>query len=579
MVSRAEFGLPQVPTLTGLGLTWVQALTQAGSGSSGSIMRTTVFYAWSSGATPGALTIAHASTTGGDDTQWIVSEWSGTLGAADNGASGVRQASGGTSNAMTGLTLGAFANASSASVGFFGFLSGGGAVVGSGYTVLDFITTGNWNCQAEYKSPGATLVNWGNNPGGAQRAFIALELAANTSDATVTVGVADETDETIPIHSVSGGTDDVVFLGVAEETDEAIPLLSIRTGPVVRSYPRAGTLGCGSWTVQVSRRGGTPVEVEVPATSVRMNRTEDDLSAATASFANSGVPDWCVGALADLRPWVYELSLLRDSSSVWAGPISNQLTFTRSSTTIDARDLFSWMERRVLPYSRHFDDDELSDIFAQLVDDALSADPSPNITTDVMASGILLDRTIQAADFTRAADALRDLAAIGVDFTMVGRTMRVRPRGGGDLLPNALLDAHVLAEPQATLDGIQATSQWIVTGDTNIWGAAGGVGHDTGLVTQVYSDPDIIRVPDGRAAAVELLAASGVEPLQVKCSLNPDAPFDFNDLIPGNFIDTRLDCGNYQVDEVLMLSGLDIDARGGKERVDITLIRAASVGI
>lgn len=362
-------------------------------------------------------------------------------------------------------------------------------------------------------------------------------------------------------------------------TQEYLEVLSsaLVAGTILKNYRRSGTLGCGSWTVQIGRRSGSPIEVEVPASSVRMGRIEDDISTASVSFANSDIPDWCVGALADLRPWVYELSLLRDGEQAWVGPISDRITLKRSATDVDARDLFTWMERRLLPFRRQFTNADLCSIFEQYVLDALARDSSPNITLDVTLSGILGSRLVDASQRKRAADALRDLAQVGVDFTMIGRTLRVRGRGQGDVLPNPLLDAHVLDEPQANLDGLQAASEWVVTSsDDAVFGSAGGVGIDTGLVTQVLSDSDITSSLDATTAATELLAASGAEPLQITCDLNPDAPFDFNDLVPGNFIDTRLSFGHFAVNELTMLSGVSVDAAAGREKVSLTLVRPSA---
>lgn len=384
---------------------------------------------------------------------------------------------------------------------------------------------------------------------------------------------ASEADEAFAL-TVSSVSDTVVDLGYATESDAARGLARAEEFGF-ETYPLYGALGCGSWTVQVARKGGSPVEVEVPASEVSMNRTEDDISTATVSFAQTDLPRWCVGALSDLRPWVHEATLLRDGEVVWVGPISSQIGWKRSSVRIQARDLFAWMERRVLPVSRNFQSVDQSLIFYQLVLDALSRDPSPNFAFDVDLAGVLASRTVSSADHLRAADVLRDIANVAVDWTMIGRTLRVRGQGRGTLLPNQLLDAHVLAEPELTEDGIQAASEWVVTGATGISATYGGVDPDAGLVTQVYADQDITTVSDAHDAAVALLNASGTEPLQVACDLAPEAPFSFNDLVPGDFIDTRLSFGAQGVAEPLMISSVSVTVQSA-EKVSLVLVRPST---
>lgn len=405
---------------------------------------------------------------------------------------------------------------------------------------------------------------------GAGRSWVGLP------EMDITVGIAEETDSALGVTPTTG-PDNAITVGIAHETDTALPLLLPENIVPFRSYRPFGTLGCGSWTVQVARRGGAPIEIEVAASSVRMTRTEDEVSTADITFPVAEVPDWCLGALADLRPWVHEVSLLRDGEQAWVGPISSQVTFTASTVTVQARDLFAWMERRVLPFNRTLDED-LSLIFEQFVLDALFLDPSPNIMLAVMASGFLSERTIATSDFKRAADELRDIAAIGIDFTMVGRTMRIRGRGQGDVLKQRLLASHCISEPSASLDGSQAASEWIVTGSSPlVHGAAGGIGTDTGLVTQVHADTGITRTVDAVSAAAELLAASGAEPMTVSCTLTPDAPFQFHELIPGNFIPVAIDFGAFHVAELMLLTGVTGDAGAGTEAVGLTLVRTGSV--
>lgn len=339
--------------------------------------------------------------------------------------------------------------------------------------------------------------------------------------------------------------------------------------------PVFGVLGCGTWTVQIARRGGEVV-LQAPAIAGQMGRVLDDMSQGNATFAIADVPDYCLGALAKLRSWEYELVLLRNGKEGWVGPISNEVIYTRRTVETSCRDLFQWFERRTHPRDRDMEED-LCIIFETYMLDGLERDPSPNIGIDRLKCGIKEQRTALYNDHRYVADSLRELGDDGVDWTMVGRTMRLRGPGQGKNL-GRLLASHVVDDSvRLTLDGLAVASEWIVTGETPegsdfpVSGAAGGVGSITGLVTQV-SQQELVPTDEGAKAAAEAnLDVSGEEPMLLAATLTETAPFEFEDLIPGNLIDVRMQVGVKHVAEIMTLQS--VQAQLAPEKIDVVLSR------
>lgn len=365
-------------------------------------------------------------------------------------------------------------------------------------------------------------------------------------------------------------------------THDYTEVLSSPSSFIVREVvpgPLYDTLGCGTWTVQIAERGGERVLLEAAATSVRTQGRRDDMASLEASFAQTDVPFYCLDALSQLEAWTHELILLRDGQVWGVGPIADGISWTRSEVSVKARDLFQWFERRVFTRDLSHTKEDLSFIFRDYALDALSRDPSPNIDIDARACGVVGTRAVKELEYAYAADKMRELAEIGVDFIMVGRTLRLRAQGAGENV-GVLLDTHCTGDPRLSSNGLAAASEWILQGRTTTGsvppaGVAGGVSPRIGLVTRKSQNTDITEHDDLQAGARESLAAAGTQPVRVTVALDADAPIRSSDLICGNQLDARLSFGWKTLMEVVTIDSVAAEVTGGTETITLDLLRSS----
>lgn len=352
--------------------------------------------------------------------------------------------------------------------------------------------------------------------------------------------------------------------------------------------PRDFRLGCGVHRVYIRERGGGDILGEIDYTSLSYSRRLDDMSDGTVTIGADGLSnEACCRALAGVQSWKHELEIYRDDDPVpaWVGPIV-EIAWGRSQVSLQARDLFAWFERRVLPFGREFVLTDLGTIFQQYVNDALSGDTSPNINVEVSPVGILGDRFNDPTEFRRAADELRELARSGVDFTMIGRTMQV----GGEEVPTSsvgiLIDEY-FTDVTLTEKGLETATEVIVVGAQDpdigvpIFGSAGGVELDLGLIQAVHSESSILDENSAAFAAQGRLLMLNPPPSYVEGTLSQDAPIGFSDLIPGAHADLRLRLACKDVDDDFRLQGVGVNAsaESGQETVQLTFIPLGAVQV
>lgn len=311
-------------------------------------------------------------------------------------------------------------------------------------------------------------------------------------------------------------------------------------------------LGCGEWHAYLQCRGGG-VLTELPFVALNMGRRLDDVSEASVTITRAKLNGWtqaardrCCGYLAELNPWEHELALWRGDHEAWVGPVL-QPQWGTNAIRIPARDLFQWFARRLLEHDRNFVGEDLADIFYRYVIDALTRDPTPNISVTTTPTGVTGDRSIVAGTFRRADDELRELARTGVDFTALGRTILVGGREVDTPPIGPLLVEHFADDgPTSTLDGLDAASEAVVVGAAGatpgnpIMGRAGGIDTRMGLVQDVSSESSIKDNASAQAAAETRHDWLAEAPEFITGQLTADAPIGFDELVPGAQADLRL---------------------------------------
>lgn len=314
------------------------------------------------------------------------------------------------------------------------------------------------------------------------------------------------------------------------------------TEPLVLPSSAAQGLGCGTYSVWLQCRGGSPNLTPLPFTALTYGRTIDDVSTAQVTVPADMGAD-CQSYVSAIRAWEWELSIWRNGDEVWVGPVQTP-KYTPAGVTIPARDLFSWLDHRVLIRDRAWKAADLATIFASHFTDAMERDPSPRIRLNTSPTGIPGDRRVEADTLPYAGDLMRELGRTGIDWTQVGRELRA----GGVEVP---------AAPLATLtnDWLEVTSIDVVRAPTEVL-VVGGTDEDhafaplevatvfdapSGLVQEVVHEPSALDIPSTVAAARTRAEFYAGQPAYVTGTLDPKAPVTFDALVPGARLDLRID--------------------------------------
>jgi hypothetical protein len=179
--NQVATGTPNVPTLSGNGLNWVQVATVVVGQT-----RLSLFRAMGLGPTPGAVSIDFAGQTQ-ITASWSISQFAGVTEGGTDGSAAVVQA---VTNSGTGttlaVTLAAFASTGNATVGGFRHALAEAATAGTGFAILGQSTgaTPVVSLASEFRATNDTGVDatWSTS---AANLGIAAELAVATSDPVI----------------------------------------------------------------------------------------------------------------------------------------------------------------------------------------------------------------------------------------------------------------------------------------------------------------------------------------------------------------------------------------------------------
>lgn len=281
-----------------------------------------------------------------------------------------------------------------------------------------------------------------------------------------------------------------------------------------------------------------------------------------------GRADECCDILADARAWELEVLIYRDSQDQhpWIGVLRDPV-YRSKTVELSARDLFSWFERRVLPYNRKFVADDLAAIFQQYAKDALVRDNGMGITLNKNSTGLYASREVKATDHVRAADEMREVARSGVDWTMRGRELSFH----GELTaPSFDLITQDFVEPSIPTPGSEMATEVIVQGtdpDGNvpIFGVAGGVHHRRGLIQVVIDDESIKDTHSAKQAAKAYWEQLSSPPRIVEGVLRQDANVEMDDLVCGRVGSVDVEAGCRRVDEDMRLVQVSVSVQVGND--------------
>lgn len=332
-------------------------------------------------------------------------------------------------------------------------------------------------------------------------------------------------------------------------------------------------LGCGIPSVYITTVGGGTRLAEVKAKNVTWGRSLDEISQARV-VAAAGQDAECTAVLNELDGFRYEMNVYRDATEEWVGPVTEP-SYTRDETTIEARDLFQWFERRILPVDRSFVDTDLSIIAAQYMVDALAIDESPNISFTVNPCGVMGTRQVLGITYRRCADEVRELARGGFDFTAVGRRILC---GGKEVssprLPTLTEDVFEIQNFRKA--GLQMANDVYVLGavpsgvQTPLVGHAGGP-PDFPVVQITVQEPSILDIPSANAAAETRLEFWRSAPEYITGRFYETVPVGIEDLVPGVITRIRQQVGFRYVDADYRLMQMQVSVDVGNDGVKETV--------
>lgn len=338
-------------------------------------------------------------------------------------------------------------------------------------------------------------------------------------------------------------------------------------------------LGCGEYRVLFMNRCGTSMicDAEDHIEALSFARVLDDTGVAEISVTTSGDSDGksCCACLGGLRSWIHTGVIFRNGDLVWGpGPITNDL-FGSDTNKITVKDISAWLDRRVVHNDYEFIQTDIMEIARQVIIDALEPDDPCDLIgqMQITMGGQLIDLTIEA-NKQYAGEILRDLAKIGLDYTVLGMSLILAPelRYGPFV---TLRDDDFLTEIQVEERGEEMATKWYVNGEA-VGGSAGGIDPYYGLIEQLTTEEHIEDEDTANAAAATRMKASNPAPVYINvpdgAAMSPKAPVCFEQLVPGVLVDIALQNNCRPVGVRNVLTALKVTVgNDGSEQVGVTL--------
>lgn len=310
----------------------------------------------------------------------------------------------------------------------------------------------------------------------------------------------------------------------------------------------SGVLGCASdYGLRIHYRGGAQLYAELPRpTALTFGRRLDDVSTADITLAKPALDRACCGALARVDAFAHELTIYRDGTLVWQGPIV-QVVEAQATITISARDVVAYLDKRANWTTWDFTGSRAQDVARvanYIVRDALTPD-DPGIVPWLVTrdAGVLAEAKADERETVLIGDELRELARTGLDFTTVGRKLLLF----GELRPIAgrvavLTAQHVLGDIEIIRPGLDYANRVVVdTGGPT--GIAGQPDDTYGLLHRVVEASDVQDAVTAGQMATAVWRSTRppwtVIRLPQDAALSSAAPISFHELVCGARVDVH----------------------------------------
>lgn len=311
----------------------------------------------------------------------------------------------------------------------------------------------------------------------------------------------------------------------------------------------------------------------VNISEIQWGRKIDAISTSTITYVVSD--DSCCEQLGVLEPIAHKIGIKRNEELAWYGWLEN-VEYGRNEIIVNSFDALGWLQRRVIRDDLSWTNADLTTIFTDIYNNALSIDP---ISAEIVQypSGTTATREEKQSAFRVAWSAVSEMLDTGLDITVFGQKILA------GVIPTTRPIELTLNDMQGDVRVQKAGKAYgnRIISDAN--DATVGVyppGPATG--NAIYPLTEVV-IRDGQLqdqASADNAAKSRYEysryvprlvTTQDALVLNPNFNAKVNELIPGMkvIIDTTGIC--YVTRQEMRLGSIDVSVSGGSEKVSISL--------
>lgn len=354
---------------------------------------------------------------------------------------------------------------------------------------------------------------------------------------------------------------------------------------VVNIDDSVGRLGCGEPSFFITSRcsGTVTCVLDGLVTSATWGRKLDDVSTAMVTVDLSGdAASVCCACLSETEPWCHELHIWRDGDEVWCGPVQ-EIEYSYNKVVIKASDSLSWLGVRIpIVHIRPLVAEDLTTTAVGMITAALNEESAiyscevDNIFSQ--PTGVVMQVFYEAYKDSYLQN-LRNIAALGLNFTTLGRTI-VLVGSTAPLTPLVLLnDEHIIGDIQVTKDGTLQGNRYFVHFDGDFGVPASGEAVNKycyNAIERILDGLGVVTGVQAGATADSYVAASAIAPRMLiippGSRLSPDTPWTINQMVPGARVDVAVTRLCLDLTQSFILTEVEVsynDADG--ESVGITL--------
>jgi hypothetical protein len=364
---------------------------------------------------------------------------------------------------------------------------------------------------------------------------------------------------------------------------------------------RTPTLGCCEHRVVLVGRCGYPPVGDLTTVDMDYERVLNDTGSATFTFAPGDDTD-CCERLGQLQCWAHELLIFRCSELVWLGPVVD-IKWKRDTVTVEARDISAWLDFRIIHNDYEFIATDLGEIAMTLLEDAFGpTEQNPGGSDDACIMdniqiprngagnpeiGVLADFKVTACS-AYMGDVLRELAKIGLDFTVLGRSLVIMADDAP--APQAVLRGDAfLADLEIEQRGLDAANYVCASGQedpiTHLPVSATYAINDNyyGRLERLMTLDHATDDDAALSAATSRVESSSPPPLFINvpdgAQLNPETGITFSQLVPGQTFNLLIDEACKRVTQQLRLSHVHVvDNSADGEKIGVGFSPLGSTG-